>query len=47
MVGHKKWIKQYVKEIIKPFHESIYLDTPIDSIERKDNKVIVHFKKPN
>ena len=49
---HQWWVikngsKQYVKEIIKPFHESIYLDTPIDSIERKDNKVIVHFKKPN
>ena len=46
---HQWWVikngsKQYVKEIIKPFHESIYLDTPIDSIERKDNKVIVHFK---
>ena len=46
---HQWWVikngsKQYVKEIIKPFYESIYLDTPIDSIERKDNKVIIHFK---
>ena len=46
---HQWWVikngsKQYVKEIIKPFFKSIYLDTPIDSIERKDDKVIIHFK---
>ncbi len=43
----KNGSKQYVKEIVKPFKNNIYLNCNVEKIVRKNNKVIVDYNGKN